>query len=107
MAKAIPWARLTSLSKNNPDNEITSDIFTIGRKVSNDLQIKNPKLSARHCRITREKERDNTYSYYVEDVSTNGTFHNGSKIGKENRMVLADGDEIVLLSKQQISGIGM
>jgi len=107
MAEAIPWAHLISLSKNNPDNEITSDIFTIGRKFFNNLQIRNPKLSATHCIIRREKEKDNNYTYYVEDLSANGTFHNGSKIGKQSKMLLVDGDEIVLLSKQQISGIGM
>jgi serine/threonine-protein kinase Chk2 len=107
MTEALPWAHLISLSKSTPDNEINSDIFTIGRKDFNNFQIRNSKVSGRHCIITREKEADNNYTYYVEDVSANGTFHNGSKIGKQSKMLLVDGDEIVLLSKQQIPGIGM
>jgi len=71
---------------------LISDVF-IGRKVKNNISIKDPYLSGKHAKITA---KDGKYS--LEDLgSTNGTFLNGVQIvaGEEN-VILKDGDRIHL-----------
>ena len=104
--KIKSWARLVSIYKNQPDIEITTDSFTVGRKEYNNLSINNHKISSTHCIISREKEADGTYGYFIDDVSSNGTFHNGNKMGKQNRNFLIDGDTIEILTKSQVSEDG-
>ena len=63
----------------------------IGRGVDNDWVLSDPErfLSSKHCQITREGER-----YFLTDLSTNGTFFNGSSepLGRGSRTPLKDGD---------------
>ena len=101
-----PWCKLTSITKKVSDIFISSDIHTIGRKDRNNSQIKNAKISGTHCIITREKESDGSCVYYLEDLSTNGTFLNDSKIGCNDKSILADGDEIMLLNRRQVKKSG-
>lgn len=67
----------------------------IGRGVDNDWVLSDPErfLSSRHCQISKEAER-----YYLTDLSTNGTFVNGSPepIGRGSRVALNDGDSFDL-----------
>jgi len=59
--------------------ETDRDEITIGRKKSNNIEIDNLQVSNKHARIV--KHADN---YFIEDLkSTNGTFLNNEKIGKE------------------------
>ena len=54
------------------------DVFTIGRKPDNDIQIDNPVVSGKHARVFKEGRK-----VIVEDLSsTNGTFVNKKKISK-------------------------
>lgn len=54
------------------------DVFTIGRKPENDIQIDNPVVSGKHARVFKEGRK-----VIVEDLgSTNGTFVNKKKISK-------------------------
>ena len=68
---------------------------TIGRKTENDLVLPDPKraISSQHARIDAEAG-----GFYVTDTSTNGTYLNGTHnaVGKDNRMRLSDGDEILI-----------
>ena len=68
-----------------------ADGGVIGRGVDNDWVLSDPErfLSSRHCQVSREGER-----YYLTDLSTNGTFVNGSPepLGRGSRIVLNDGD---------------
>ena len=68
---------------------------TIGRKTDNDLVLPDPKraISSQHARIDAEAG-----GFYVTDTSTNGTYLNGTHnaVGKDNRMRLNDGDEILI-----------
>lgn len=63
----------------------------IGRGTDNDWVLSDPErfLSSKHCQITSEGER-----YYLTDLSTNGTFINGSTepLGRGQRAGLKDGD---------------
>ena len=64
---------------------------TLGRSADNDWVLPDPKFytSGRHARIKCEGE-----GFAIEDLSTNGTFHNNPDrlIGKQRSAPLADGD---------------
>lgn len=68
---------------------------TIGRAPGNTWIIEDPDrfISSKHSQVAFE----NGY-YYLLDLSTNGTFYNGSRepIGSGNRVVLKDGDRFTL-----------
>ena len=63
----------------------------IGRGVDNDWILSDPErfLSSRHCQISSEGGR-----YFLTDLSTNGTFVNGSPepVGRGSRIALNEGD---------------
>ncbi len=64
--------------------------FQIGRSSKNELPIDQESVSRHHARITPSQSR----GYTIEDLgSTNGTYVNDEKIGKERR-TLKDGDQI-------------
>ncbi|WP_432722262.1 FHA domain-containing protein [Jeongeupia wiesaeckerbachi] len=66
---------------------IHRDVFAIGRRPQNDLQIENLAVSGEHARIVRDGD-----DHVVEDLgSTNGTTVNGTPAA---RTVLRNGDEI-------------
>ena len=87
-------------SPGNIQNTKPSQIFTeqggtIGRGQSNSWILEDPEkfISTKHSQIIFE----NGY-YYLSDLSTNGTFFNGSRepVGSGNRVVLKDGDRFNL-----------
>ena len=58
--------------------ETDKEVVSIGRNVSNDIQIDNLSVSKNHAQITRDKD-----SYRVEDLnSTNGTYLNEKMVSK-------------------------
>jgi two-component system cell cycle response regulator len=64
--------------------------FQIGRSSKNELPIDQESVSRHHARITHAPSR----GYTIEDLgSTNGTYLNDEKVGKERRP-LKDGDQI-------------
>ena len=84
----------------NTQNTKPCQIFTeqggtIGRGPGNTWIVEDPEkfISAKHSQITSEHGR-----YYLSDLSTNGTFYNGSRepIGSGNRVALKDGDRFTL-----------
>ena len=55
------------------------DIISIGRNISNDIQIDNLSVSKEHARISKNAEK-----FSIEDLgSTNGTYLNEINITKE------------------------
>ena len=68
---------------------------SIGRGDDNHWVLADPDrfLSSRHCLISQENNQ-----FYITDESTNGTFlnHSPQPVGKGNKVVLGDGDEIEL-----------
>ena len=68
---------------------------TIGRSSDNEWVLEDPErfISSQHSKISFENGQ-----YYITDLSTNGTFSNGSAepIGKGNTVQLNDGDKFAL-----------
>ncbi|KAL5017606.1 hypothetical protein ScPMuIL_007195 [Solemya velum] len=52
-----------------------------------------------HFKLIRQKTSTGMH-VFLEDTSSNGTFINGEKVGKGNRQVLANNDEIALALKK-------
>ncbi|GAA5860552.1 hypothetical protein JCM8547_000338 [Rhodosporidiobolus lusitaniae] len=68
------------------------NLYAIGRHPRADLVLQGPKISSRHAEVTLD-ERDG--SVRLRDLSTNGTFVRGHKVGKGNVTILETGDSIV------------
>lgn len=96
-AKGDAWGSLIAIGKGSMDAELTRDKTTIGRKDTNHIFISNNKLSAVHCCITREPA-----GVFVEDLSSNGTFVNDTKMSKGAKLQLNDGDKLWLLHPSKI-----
>ncbi|VAW68078.1 Uncharacterized protein ImpI/VasC [hydrothermal vent metagenome] len=68
---------------------------TMGRGKSNTWVLDDPErfLSTTHCQLSYESGQ-----FYISDLSTNGTFYNGSNnpMGKGTRLPLTDGDTFIL-----------
>ncbi|GAA5927297.1 uncharacterized protein JCM15063_005857 [Sporobolomyces koalae] len=66
--------------------------YTIGRNPKSDVRLNSPKVSNHHARIT-VSEHDGLVR--LEDLSTNGTFVRGMKVGKGKVTILEPGDTII------------
>ncbi|KAJ2924548.1 hypothetical protein H1R20_g12551, partial [Candolleomyces eurysporus] len=68
--------------------------YTIGRNTKlNNIVFAGSKVSNRHCEITWSAE-DTGGTVLVLDLSSNGTFINGQKIGRSQTRILREGNEI-------------
>ncbi|KNC50436.1 uncharacterized protein AMSG_12020 [Thecamonas trahens ATCC 50062] len=103
-----PWGRLVTLNRKNTHIKLAEMKTLLGRKGCDHNFSDIPLLSSKHCRIIRKEkdggrdDDDNSpeglvdFEVEVVDLSTNGTFINGVKIGKRNRARLRHGDELYL-----------
>ncbi|KAL6057432.1 Kelch domain containing 4 [Balamuthia mandrillaris] len=98
------WGRLVAINKSfeNVDLEEEEDLWMGRHKSCNPLCRfeEDRKISTKHCHLFREKEEEGTNGrrgVWLEDLSSNGTYLNGKKIGKGNRVALRHGDEISLV----------
>ena len=69
--------------------ESDNDDISIGRSISNDIQIDNLSVSGKHARVRKVLN-----TYLIEDLkSTNGTYVNEKRI---ERYELLDGDRVII-----------
>eukprot|EP01114_Cavostelium_apophysatum_P007077 TRINITY_DN1876_c0_g1_i3.p1 TRINITY_DN1876_c0_g1~~TRINITY_DN1876_c0_g1_i3.p1 ORF type:complete len:491 (-),score=180.47 TRINITY_DN1876_c0_g1_i3:220-1692(-) len=88
-----PWARLFSLNPKRSHVDIRPDQFLIGRSTEEcNLAFDDKLISTKHCRIYRESG-----IIFCEDLSSNGTYINGKKLGKGQQTTLHEGDEISIV----------
>lgn len=75
---------------NDVDFQFTLKCFSL--KVMNHI-------SKIHFTISREMIGTLGYLVFITDTSSNGTFLNGEKIGKDCRWILSTNDKIAIVSK--------
>ncbi|KAF8725174.1 hypothetical protein AX14_008301 [Amanita brunnescens Koide BX004] len=69
--------------------------YTIGRNTqTNQVVLPGFKVSNNHCLISWDGSEDMGSTVMVSDLSSNGTFINGVKIGKSHWRILHEGNEI-------------
>ncbi|KAH8116604.1 Pkinase-domain-containing protein [Phellopilus nigrolimitatus] len=68
--------------------------ITVGRSSDNYVVLPNLKISNRHCTITWDGNETKKASVTVHDLSSNGTFINGYKLGRGRSCLLRDGSEV-------------
>ncbi|PFH44973.1 hypothetical protein AMATHDRAFT_164241 [Amanita thiersii Skay4041] len=69
--------------------------YTVGRNTqANQVVLPGFKISNQHCIISWDGSEDLDSSVRVHDLSSNGTFVNGTKIGRNQWNILRDGNEI-------------
>ncbi|XP_070572935.1 serine/threonine-protein kinase Chk2-like [Ptychodera flava] len=99
------WGRLFPLGNTFIPLDLTSDEYKFGRDSTSDYCFDNPPmkknthfqaLSKNHFRLYK----DTGDHVIIEDKSSNGTFLNGEKIGKNKKQVLNNNDEIALATKK-------
>ncbi|KAJ3309683.1 Checkpoint kinase 2 [Blyttiomyces sp. JEL0837] len=94
----IFWGRLIPMNceSNQPLLFNEKESYIIGRGSSVDFSVPNNHfVSAEHCRIFRIDDGLDQ-SVMIEDCSTNGTFLNGKRLGKNQKTLLVHGTEISL-----------
>lgn len=92
------WGR--AVSTNSDHSHIDLHGFTpivFGRKKTCYATIDNPAISGEHCSLQYDYVND---IVYLTDLSTNGTYIDGIKIGKNNTIVLSNNTEFILLKTQ-------
>lgn len=103
------WGRLFPLGIGFEKVDLEKDANLFGRGTSNDFCFeqrrfkKNPNyqaISTKHFKLYREWGSDGSFNVFITDLSSNGTFVNGDKIGKNNTHPLSNNDEISLSLKK-------
>lgn len=104
-----PWAELVALSPATSSVIIDVNPFVVGRNPTCSHALSNPCLSSVHCVLTllpcdtQEAEGSGApRRSTIADMSSNGCYVNGEKVGKGNSRVLSNGDivALVLASKE-------
>ncbi|KAJ2875574.1 serine/threonine protein kinase, partial [Coemansia asiatica] len=76
-------------------DRLLDDGYTIGRMAPCDVVLDRNYVSAKHCQVYMEKDRDSDkQTLYVVDLSANGTYVNDRILGRGNRTVLFHKDRL-------------
>eukprot|EP01012_Entosiphon_sulcatum_P048769 TRINITY_DN67300_c0_g1_i1.p1 TRINITY_DN67300_c0_g1~~TRINITY_DN67300_c0_g1_i1.p1 ORF type:complete len:599 (-),score=78.95 TRINITY_DN67300_c0_g1_i1:33-1802(-) len=89
------WGRLISLHGNLPNIDLEKaegNDFSLGRNGKCDVTIDDPHISSTQFVVTMYSRRKGEIE--IRDRSSNGTFLNGTVIGKGKSKSLSNGDEI-------------
>ncbi|KAJ7140506.1 kinase-like domain-containing protein [Mycena crocata] len=74
--------------------EKTAHEYSVGRSIQNNVVFPGFKISNYHAVIRWNGQQNATSVVTIEDMSSNGTFINGEKIGKGHQRILKDGNEV-------------
>ncbi|KAJ2765586.1 serine/threonine protein kinase, partial [Coemansia nantahalensis] len=114
LERTKPLASRAGGASSSPSRGVAKFGYHIGRHKSCDIRIQNAHISNRHCLIYRIEDEGGSGSavgagghcqVYLEDMSSNGTFVNGRRVGKNASVELRDGDEIQLVRYQPGRGM--
>ncbi|KAL2092214.1 hypothetical protein ACEWY4_012012 [Coilia grayii] len=94
-----PWGKLISLDRScGSEVLLVNRECTIGRRKGCDLAFPANKLvSGDHCKITQDEQSGKVW---LEDMSTNGTVINKSKLVKKQMHLLQNGDVIYFVYRK-------
>ncbi|RUS23159.1 kinase-like domain-containing protein [Endogone sp. FLAS-F59071] len=89
------------ISRSRPSTALLEFTLWEGTKSAMSCNFSHQQISNRHCLIFKEYKmlpgmEHPTECVYVEDLSSNGTYVNGKRIGRNTRRLLSPGDEIQL-----------
>lgn len=76
-------------------HEACLELYTCGKENQDSMVVCDPCVSKYHCHIYKDED-DNVW---IEDKSSNGTFLNNVRIGKNCKKILTDQSEIILVTK--------
>ncbi|KAF8416720.1 kinase-like domain-containing protein [Tirmania nivea] len=82
-----------SIKKGTKTPSVGAGGYLIGRHAECDIVVEAPVVSNRHCVIFKETSGAEPVAI-LEDLSSNGTFVNGTIVGRNHRRTLKTGDEI-------------
>ncbi|XP_029998869.1 E3 ubiquitin-protein ligase CHFR isoform X1 [Sphaeramia orbicularis] len=93
-----PWGKLVKVDSNESEVLLFNRECTIGRKKGCDLSFPANKLvSGEHCKIVQD---ESSGLVWLEDMSTNGTVINMSKLVKKQTHMLQNGDVIYFVYRK-------
>lgn len=93
--------RSTNTAKLEDIKLFEKDSVTLGRLSSCDIVLADPRCSSRHCTISR-RMTDGHEQFWIEDLSTNGTYVNETLLGKGKSCELKSGDRVELLRSRAV-----
>ncbi|CAF3801968.1 unnamed protein product [Rotaria sordida] len=99
------WGRLLSINKHFPSVNLIDNEYSLGRGKKCSIVLESKEIQASKYYLTYSSThfkiiRDTIKNYvYIQDLSSNGTYVNGEKIGKNKRHILNNNAEIALASK--------
>ncbi|KAL6073073.1 MlkA protein [Balamuthia mandrillaris] len=121
------WGRLLGCGPHLQPVELEGQEILLGRNAQCSFTYSDPRISGRHCRLFRshtsptgklvylgggegeisasQEEACPGGHVYIEDLSTNGTFINGKKLGQGNLTLLQNGDKIDLILERSNSDL--
>mmetsp|Transcript_6153 Transcript_6153/g.10930 ORF Transcript_6153/g.10930 Transcript_6153/m.10930 type:complete len:835 (+) Transcript_6153:183-2687(+) len=107
--KPPKWAKLQHFRMNGedeiletlPDVPLTHSVFWIGRlpRIKSKgchLVLQEAVISSLHCKLSLREDKQRGLIFEISDSSTNGTFVNRKKVGRNKSVTIKDGDLIVL-----------
>ncbi|KAF7657697.1 hypothetical protein LDENG_00023080 [Lucifuga dentata] len=93
-----PWGKLVRVDSSQTEVLLVNRECTVGRKKGCDLSFPANKLvSGEHCKIVQD---ESSGSVWLEDMSTNGTVINMSKLVKKQSHLLQNGDVIYFVYRK-------
>lgn len=96
------WGKLMPLYDSGLTYAFVNDEFMIGRSDACKITVKDKRISNQHCRIKRVWNASRTaFTPFLKDVSKNGTWVQGDKLGKNVQAELRDQDTIGFVEAEE------